>query len=227
MDAADAADSIQGVAEEAGADERFRKRAALVIGTLAMLLAIASLGGDNAGQEVTQANILATDTWAFFQARNIRQTSTQLAADELEVMLATRPDLSAEARADVQRRLEQYRATVARFESDPVGGEGKQELGVPVRGRAHRYVGSFYGQLGTGEAYPEGITVEALVELLRSLPDGDAELGCHPARTDGLAATGTMYVTERLVELRALCDTAVRDTVAAEGIELVTFGGLR
>jgi predicted glycoside hydrolase/deacetylase ChbG (UPF0249 family) len=100
-------------------------------------------------------------------------------------------------------------------------------LGVPVRGRAHRYVGSFYGQLGTGEAYPEGITVEALVELLRSLPDGDAELGCHPARTDGLAATGTMYVTERLVELRALCDTAVRDTVAAEGIELVTFGGLR
>ncbi len=134
MDAADAADSIQEVAEGSGADERFRKRAALVIGTLAMLLAIASLGGDNAGQEVTQANILATDTWAFFQARNIRQTTTQLAADELEVLLATRPDLSAEARADVQRRLEQYRATVARFESDPVGGEGKQELSVRARG---------------------------------------------------------------------------------------------
>ncbi len=87
-----------------------------------------------AGQEVTQANILATDTWAFFQARNIRQTATQLAADELEVLLATRPDVPAEARADVQRRLEQYRATVARFESDPVGGEGKQELSVRARG---------------------------------------------------------------------------------------------
>ncbi len=134
MDAADAADTIQEATEDPSADERFRKRAALVIGTLAMLLAIASLGGDNAGQEVTQANILATDTWAFFQARNIRQTSTQLAADELEILLATRPDLSAEARADVQRRLEQYRVTVARFESDPVGGEGKQELGVRARG---------------------------------------------------------------------------------------------
>ena len=134
MDAADAADSIQEVADDASGAERFRKRAALAIGTLAMLLAIASLGGDNAGQEVTQANILATDTWAFFQARNIRQTSTQLAADELEILLATRPDLSAEARADVQRRLEQYRATVARFESDPVGGEGKQELSVRARG---------------------------------------------------------------------------------------------
>jgi len=133
MDAADAADTIQEAAEEPSAAERFRKWAALAIGTLAMLLAIASLGGDNAGQEVTQANILATDTWAFFQARNIRQTSTQLAADELEILLATRPDLSAEARADVQRRLEQYRATVARFESDPVGGEGKQELGARAR----------------------------------------------------------------------------------------------
>src|SRR5215213_7302237 len=128
MDATDAADSIQEAGEGASADERFRKRAALAIGTLAMLLAIASLGGDNAGQEVTQANILATDTWAFYQARNIRQTSTQLAADELEVLLATRPDLSAEARAVVQRRLEQYQATVARFESDPVEGEGKREL---------------------------------------------------------------------------------------------------
>ena len=134
MDAADAADSIQEIAEEAGADERFRKRAALVIGALAMLLAIASLGGDNAGQEVTQANILATDTWAFFQARNIRQTTVQVAADELEILLATRPDLSSDARADVERRLERYRATVARFESDPVEGEGKQELAVRARG---------------------------------------------------------------------------------------------
>jgi len=135
MDAAEAADTIQGTTEEASAADRFRKQAALAIGILAMLLAITSLGGDNAGQEVTQANILATDTWAFFQARNIRQTSTQLAADGLEVLLVTRPDLTDEVRADVQRRIEQYRATVARFESDPVGGEGKQELSV----RARRY----------------------------------------------------------------------------------------
>ncbi len=131
----DAADVIQEAAEEErSADERFRRNAAVVIGALAMLLAIATLGGDNAGQEVTQANILATDTWAFFQARNIRQTSTQLAADEMEVLLLTQPNLSAEARADIERRLERYRATVARFESDPVEGEGKQELMARARG---------------------------------------------------------------------------------------------
>ncbi len=142
MDPSDAADAIsEAVEDEDGAaagrraaNERFRRNAAVAIGVLAMLLAITGLGGANAGANVINENILATDTWAFYQARNIRQTSTQLAADELEVMLATRPDLSAEARADVQRRLEQYRATVARFESDPVGGEGKQELSVRARG---------------------------------------------------------------------------------------------
>ena len=129
MDPVEAADRLQETAEETrAADERFRRRAGLAIGALAMLLAIASLGGDNAGKEMVNANILASDTWAFYQAKNIRQTSNQLAADELEVLLATQPDLPAEARADVQRRIDRYKATVARYESEPETGEGKREL---------------------------------------------------------------------------------------------------
>jgi hypothetical protein len=135
MDAADAADTIQEAAEqERDANERFRRRAALTIGVLAMLLAIASLGGDNAAQEVTQANILATDTWAFFQARNIRQTDYQLAVDDLELLLLAQPNLPADAQAAIQQRLERYRATVARYESDPIEGEGKRELAERARG---------------------------------------------------------------------------------------------
>ena len=135
MEAADAADAIQEASEgEAGSNERFRRRAAVMIGVLAMLLAISALGGDNAGQEVTQANILATDTWAFFQARNIRQTSVQLAADELEVLLLTQPNLAPDAQAEIRRRIERYQATVARYESDPVEGEGKRELQERARG---------------------------------------------------------------------------------------------
>jgi hypothetical protein len=135
MEAADAADAIQDSSDDdKGSNEQFRRRAAVAIGVLAMLLAIAALGGDNAGQEVTQANILATDTWAFFQARNIRQTDYQLAADDLELLLLTRPDLPADARAEVERRIDRYKATVARYESDPAGGEGKQELFAKARG---------------------------------------------------------------------------------------------
>ena len=135
MEATDAADAIQEVAEEErSAEEQFRRRAAVMIGVLAMLLAISSLGGDNAAQEVTQANILATDTWAFFQARNIRQTDYQLAADDLELMLLSQPNLPPEAQQQVQQRLERYKATVARYESDPVEGEGKRELAERARG---------------------------------------------------------------------------------------------
>lgn len=129
MDAVDAADAIREAAEEQRvADVRFRRRAAVTIGVLAMLLAIAGLGGENATKETINANIQASDTWAFYQAKNIRQTGNQLAADELEVMLASQPNLSPEARAAIQQRIDRYKATVARYESEPATGEGKQEL---------------------------------------------------------------------------------------------------
>lgn len=139
MDAADAADSITDAAEgdddarQKQADERFRRLVAVAIGVLAMLLAITGLGGDDASTGIVNANIEVTDTFAFFQARNIRQTSTQLAADEMEILLRTRPDLPPDVRAEIEGRIERYKATVARFESDPVGGEGKQELLAKAR----------------------------------------------------------------------------------------------
>ena len=129
MDPVEAADAVQETAEDVqAATERFRRRAGLTIGILAMLLAIASLGGDNATKEMINANIQASDTWAFYQAKNIRQTSLQLAADEVEAGLAAQPDLPPAARAQIQERLARYRATVARYESEPETGEGKREL---------------------------------------------------------------------------------------------------
>lgn len=124
----DPAEAIREAAEERARDERFRQRAAIAIGVLAMLLAITGLGGANATKEMLNANIQASDTWAFYQAKNIRQTSNQLAAEELEALLLTQPALSADARAGIQQRIDGVRATVARYESEPSTGEGKQEL---------------------------------------------------------------------------------------------------
>jgi hypothetical protein len=141
MDAVETADRIQETVEEQAADDRFRRRAALTIGVLAMLLAIAGLGGENATKEMVNANIFAADTWAFYQAKNIRQTSTQLAADELEILLASERDLPPETQANIQQRIERYKATVARYESEPdpsdptnpLKGEGKTELSRRAR----------------------------------------------------------------------------------------------
>lgn len=103
-----------------------------------------------------------------------------------------------------------------------------RRLGVPVRHVDQRvaYVGSFYGQLTDGSPYHEALEVEALIALLSALPEGTAELGCHPGYVDGLQATGTMYVEEREAELRALCDSRVRKALTDMDIELVSFAQL-
>src|ERR687885_2293898 len=124
----DAADAIREAKEEQVRDERFRQRAAIAIGVLAMLLAITGLCGANATKEMLNANIQASDTWAFYQAKNIRQTSNQLAAEELQALLLTQPTLAADARAQIQQRIDGFRATAARYESEPSTGEAKQEL---------------------------------------------------------------------------------------------------
>lgn len=140
MQASDAADPIREIAEEKGEHpdvERLRNRAALLIAFMAMLLAITSLGGGNATEDMLNANIHASDTWAFYQAKNIRQTDYALAADNLEMQLAASgAALAPEQRKAMQERLEKYRANVARYDSEPdpedpanpLKGEGKKEL---------------------------------------------------------------------------------------------------
>ncbi len=95
------------------------------------------------------------------------------------------------------------------------------ELGVPLRGQRIRYEGGFYGQSGRGEPYPEGIEVEALLRLLRALPPGWTELGCHPGI--GVTAEESSYCAERERELQTLCDERVRSALEVEGIELRSF----
>lgn len=137
MEPGEVAEQIRDTTEaEKPADGHFRRRAAIGIGVLAMLLAIAALGGNSAGREMINDNILASDTWAFFQAKTIRQTSQQLAAVELEGLLASHPTMPPEARASLQQAIERAKATVARYESepdpkdpsDPRKGEGRKEL---------------------------------------------------------------------------------------------------
>ena len=137
MDANDAAEQIAEMRAENEAEERFRSRVALLIAFMAMLLAITSLGGGNAAEDIFNNNIQASDTWNFYQAKNIRQTAFRLAADDLESEItAAGASMSPEARAALEAKIKTYRDTVARYESEPdkddpsnpLRGEGKREL---------------------------------------------------------------------------------------------------
>jgi predicted glycoside hydrolase/deacetylase ChbG (UPF0249 family) len=95
-------------------------------------------------------------------------------------------------------------------------------LGVPVRELTPgiRYEGGFYGQGGRGESYPDAISPEALCALIRALPPGVTELGCHPGIDD---ESGSSYSAERTVETRTLCDPRVRAAIEERGVELCSF----
>jgi hypothetical protein len=118
------------------ADEKFKNRAALGIAFMAMLLALTSLGGGNAAEDVANHNIHASDTWAFYQAKSIRQTALRVAADGLEADLRANPNMPPDARDFIEKKLEEYRSTAARYEdepdandpSNPLKGEGRRQL---------------------------------------------------------------------------------------------------
>ncbi len=103
MEAAEIAEKIHGGHEthSAQADATFRKFTGVYLGVVAMLLAITALGGAHATKTIVNANIQASDTYGFYQARNIRQTVYQTAAEELDAQLLALPDMPEAARAKI------------------------------------------------------------------------------------------------------------------------------
>lgn len=102
------------------------KKIALLIAVIALFLAFSETLGKSAQTEAISLNIKASDTWNFFQAKTIRQTSLRVAADALALQTATAP--SDEVRAQLAKQIETWKSTVARYESDPKEKDGRKEL---------------------------------------------------------------------------------------------------
>ena len=110
--------------------DEHNKWVGVYIGVLAVLLAICNVGGANATKEATHANIAAANTWAFFQAKNIRRNSIGLAADDLELMLAAQPAMPADVKKRFDEKIKSYRAQYQALTTDPAKQEGLDELFV-------------------------------------------------------------------------------------------------
>jgi predicted glycoside hydrolase/deacetylase ChbG (UPF0249 family) len=97
-----------------------------------------------------------------------------------------------------------------------------RKLGIPLR-HFHAdisYEGTFYGQSHKGDAFIEAISVESLLDIIRTLPADATELACHPAAAPDMDST---YKEERIVELKSLCDPRVRAAITKSGVELRSF----
>lgn len=186
MKADEAADMMD---QEQGAD-RFKQRAAVAIAFFAMLLAITGLGGGNAAKEAVNGNIAASNLYAFYQAKNMRQTAIALAADEIELVSLNDPALPDATKQALRAKLSQYRATVQRYESEPATGEGKKELlqraQVQERARDHALRQDPY--FDYGEALLQIAIVLISVSIVASL----RWLALVGAAVGGLGALSTL-----------------------------------
>lgn len=119
--------------------DRFKRRAAVAIAFCAMLLAITGLGGQNATKEAINSNIEQSNYFNFYQAKNMRQTALILAADQMELAWSNDPGIPESARGALRAKLDDYKKTITRYESEPETGEGKKELLAKAReGQAKR-----------------------------------------------------------------------------------------
>ena len=107
------------------------KKIAMLIAVLALFLSFSETLGKSSQTEAMDANVKSADTWAFYQARNIRETTVLVAADETTLLAAGLTDPAAKAAIDKQ--VETWRKTAERYASDPKTGEGRKELAAHAK----------------------------------------------------------------------------------------------
>lgn len=119
---------MSGHGHGAGEHGESNKKVALLISVLALFLAISEILGQKAQTHTLQSNIEASNLWSFFQAKTIRRTVLETAADEMEVSTAGIKDPA--LLKTMQDRIGKWRSTAARYKSEPDKKEGSDELMV-------------------------------------------------------------------------------------------------
>ena len=105
--------------------ERQNKKIALLISVIALFLALAETLGKSSQTEGISLNIKASDSWNFFQAKTIRQTTLRTAAQAVTVEAAPADEAR---KATLLKQADDWMKTVARYESDPAEKDGRKEL---------------------------------------------------------------------------------------------------
>jgi hypothetical protein len=110
-------------AKEAAGENR---KIALLIAVLALFLALSETLGKGAQTETISRNVEASNLWAFFQAKTIRRTVIQAASDQARLSLGATSDDA--TKAALQKQIDEWQKTAARYRSEPETGEGSEQL---------------------------------------------------------------------------------------------------
>lgn len=147
------------------------KKIAILISVLALFLAIAETIGKSAQTDALTYNIEASNLWAFYQAKTIRKTTMETAAEQMDVDLQLAKDpLVKTLLAD---RVKGWRERAARYETEPKAngkGEGRKELAeraMQAEAKSHKAMEQYH-KLEMGSAAFQIAIVLASAYLITS-----------------------------------------------------------
>ncbi len=112
------------------------KKIALLISVLALFLAFSETLGKSAQTSAITYNVAANDLWAFYQAKHIRQTILSAAGEQMQIEADRASDPAVKAR--LSKIVADWKKTVARYNTDPIGKEGRKELAEKAKVAEHK-----------------------------------------------------------------------------------------
>lgn len=101
-------------------EAQIKDKAGWVITVLAAMLAINTLMGGANSSRILNNTIDANNTWAFYQAKSIKQTLAEMAQEDA-------------VRVGDKKKAADLQVKIDRYESDPATKEGKKELMAKAR----------------------------------------------------------------------------------------------
>ena len=115
----------------AGEEDHWPRQMAVVVSILAACLAIAGIGAKSSQTAYLTNHIGASDTWNFYQAKNLRANlwSSQVA------LLDSLPNSSDEK---IRERIANGEKQAARLRDDPASGEGMKQLMEKAKHQEHQ-----------------------------------------------------------------------------------------
>jgi hypothetical protein len=106
---------------------------AVAVALTATFTALCNVKDGNIVQAMAQAQANAVDAWSYYQAKSTKQSIAESARDQLLVQRDLTPNLTAEARALIDRKLEEYAGRVTHYEKE------KAEIKKTAEGHQQEY----------------------------------------------------------------------------------------
>ncbi len=123
-------------AEHASHAAHSNKGIALLISVLALFLAFSETLAKSAQTSAISYNVEASNLWAFFQAKTIRMTTLQTAADTRKIDSTAAGD--AAIKEAMAKQIDTWTKTAARYNDEPETGEGRKQLAERAKVAEHK-----------------------------------------------------------------------------------------